>query len=391
MRPIRSSHPARHRLLAVLVLLIVLATAACSGSDTADDSTGGESTDEAAQDTSGSMATDDATAATAVDGRERLEADDAALGVGLAADAEAPAAATAAEPAEAEDAASADVPIPPLQTAATGERIIKEGTVSIEVDPGDFDAAFGQVIARAQELGGHVAGTSSSTDPAPATSPTDTESLTSGQVTIRSPVRNFEDLLTSIGDSGEIIDRNITSQDVTAEYTDLESRRRNLQAQERFYLGLLEQATTVPDAIAVQQQLDAIQGQIEQITGRLNLLDDRTAFSTLTVRIAERGAAPVAEEVVEEPGGLTPYIQDAVDTLIATVGSLIVFLTFLSPFLLLAGLGYAVYRTLRRGRTSRHQTQHGAPAAHPAGADAEAATTGPVPVGVGAAEDDGPR
>lgn len=253
----------------------------------------------------------------------------------------------------ADDQAATVPPVDTSGTAATGERIIKEGTVTLVVQPGQFDVAFSQVVVRAQELGGHVSGTASSTQPAPGQAGEDGEVLTSGQVTIRIPVRNFEALLTAVGDAGEITDRNVSSQDVTAEYTDLESRRRNLQAQERFYLGLLADAQTVPDAIAVQQQLEGLQGQIEEITGRLNLLADRSAFSTLTVRISEEGAAelePLVED--DEPGGLTPYLEEAADVLIATVGAIIVVSTFLLPFLVIGLAAYAVWRAVRRSHPS---------------------------------------
>ena len=81
--------------------------------------------------------------------------------------------------------------------AATGERIIKEGIVTIEVDEGQFDVAYGQIIGRAQALGGHVVGSTSTT--------TD-DGLVRGSVTVRVPVQSFEDLLTSLGDAGEILD-----------------------------------------------------------------------------------------------------------------------------------------------------------------------------------------
>lgn len=373
-----STHRRHRRGVLAAVTLVLLALTACSvGADTAESDDSGT----VAADTAGAAPT---AAAVGSDG-DRLTSPEAE-GVGFV-DADDAADASDESGNQADDAADGESgAAPPTSpaTASTGERIVKEGTISIQVDPGDYDTAFGQVVARAQALGGHVSGTSSSTTPVP--DGDGGEVLTSGQVTIRVPVRAFEDLITSIGEAGEITDRNITSQDVTAEYTDLESRRRNLQAQERFYLGLLEQAATVQDAVAVQQQLDGIQEQIEQITGRLNLLGDRTAFSTLTVRIAERGATPATASEAGEPGGLTPYIEDAADTLIATVGSLIVFLTFLSPFLLLAAVGYGVVRAIRRRRPP-------AVGSAPAPGDVPAQPQQPVGAGAGhgPAEGDGPR
>ncbi|CAN5502518.1 DUF4349 domain-containing protein [soil metagenome] len=265
----------------------------------------------------------------------------------VAAETEAPAADDQA--AEVDAPALEPLPADTTGTATTGERIIKEGTVTLQVDPGDFDTAFAQVIARARELGGHVASSSSSSDDVRPTAE-DEPPLVSGQVTIRVPVRNFEDLLTVIGEAGRITDRSITSQDVTAEFTDLESRRRHLQAQERFYLGLLDQAEGVSDAIAVQQQLNGLQGQIEEITGRLNLLGDRTSFSTLTIRIREQAPGTPIEIAELEPGRLAPYLEDAADVFVATIGGIIVVATFLAPFMVLALLGYALWRNLRGDR-----------------------------------------
>ncbi|MEE8600344.1 DUF4349 domain-containing protein [Euzebya tangerina] len=330
----RTLHPRR---LLAMVLVLLLLLAACSAGDDGD-AEASDDTAEAGDATAAAEFGDDE--AFDEEAMEEAEADEA---LGLAEsdpDGRDVAQAEPAAPEAAEDGSAA----PPPTTASTGERIIKEGTVTVQIEPGEFDTAFGQIVARAQALGGHVSWTSSSTNPGP-----DDTTLTSGQVTIRIPVQSFEDLLTSLGDAGEVVDRNITSQDVTAEFTDLESRRRNLQAQERFYLGLLDQAQGVEDAIAIQQQLDGIQSQIEQITGRLNLLEDRSSFSTLTVLLQERGAT-TPEPVDEEPGGLAPYIDQAIETLIATVGGLIVVATFLSPFLVILGVAYLIWRTVFRGR-----------------------------------------
>lgn len=347
-----SARPRRLPSLLALLLLLVLVGAACSSADSAD-----SGTDEA-----GDVADTAAAATMAAAEEPRDDAADEAFGL---ADAEAPA------PAEADGdvVPDAQAPVPTIDgTAATGERIIKEGTVTVEVDPGEFDGAFGQVVARAQALGGHVAGSSSSTDD---------EGLVSGQVTIRVPVRSFEDLLTVLGEAGTVVDRNITSTDVSAEYTDLESRRRNLQALERFYLELLEEAQSITDAITVQQELNDVQGQIEQITGRLNLLQDRSAFSTLTVRIRELGADATVEVVAD--GGFGEYLTTAKETLVGTLGTLLVVATFALPFLVLAGIGTLVWRLVRR-RSARPAAPLPAPPATTTPTAPTAPEEAPTPV-----------
>ena len=52
---------------------------------------------------------------------------------------------------------------------------------------------------------------------------------------------------------------------------------------------LMNEAQTVSDTIAVENQLASVQGQIDEIQGRLRYLADQTALSTITVEMRERG------------------------------------------------------------------------------------------------------
>lgn len=223
--------------------------------------------------------------------------------------------------------------------ASVGERIIKEGTVTLELEGQRFDTAFGQVVNAATRLGGTVVSSDTTT--------ADT-GATAGSVTVQVPVERYEDLLVGVGEIGTVVSRQITAQDVTDEFTDLESRLRHLQAQERFYLELLEDAEGVADAIAVQQQLEGLQGQIEQVQGRLQLLDARTTFSTLTVELFEPGA-PVE---LAGAGGPRPdfgqYWAQARDAFVNVVGGMLVVGFFVAPLLVLLAAAYLVWQALRR-------------------------------------------
>ncbi|HWB72559.1 MAG TPA: DUF4349 domain-containing protein [Egibacteraceae bacterium] len=234
-------------------------------------------------------------------------------------------------------------PLPPLPQpppAPPGQRVIKEGTIALEVAEGRFDEAFVAVISATRTHGGTVvASTTTNTD----------DHGTSGSVTVRVPVERYEDLLAAVSsDIGEVRSRNISSQDVSTEYVDLQSRLRHLQAQERFYLGLLDRAQSVADAIAVQQQLDAIQSGIEQIKGRLQYLDERTAFSTLTVELFEPGAALPRPQ----PDGARPSLGDwwasGRDAFVNAIGVMLVAALFLVPLLVPAGVAVVLWRLWRR-------------------------------------------
>ena len=220
-----------------------------------------------------------------------------------------------------------------LATSAQ-DRIVREGTVRLEVDRDGFDRGFDRVVAAAARLGGTVLSSDATSDD---------EGLTSGSVTVRVPADRYDALLTAVSEIGEVRERAITSQDVSAEFVDLEARLRHNEAQERFYLSLLERAESVEDAIAVQQRVTDIQQTIEQIKGRLSFLEERTDFSRLTVEIFETGSA------YRQAGGGHPtfahYWTTARDALVTVLGGALVVATVALPF---AVGGLLVFLVVRR-------------------------------------------
>ena len=227
---------------------------------------------------------------------------------------------------------------PAQQTVGGAERIIKEGTVTIEVDEGGYLTAYERVVEAARRLGGAVSAS---------TSRTDDLGRTSGSVTVRVPVEAYEDLLVGVGRVGDLRGQDIRSEDVTGQVVDLQARIRHLQAQEAFYLDLLDDAQDVSDAMRIQEQMGAIQQQIEQLRGRRDLLEDRAAYSTLTVELVEVGAEPVLTTGDGEPT-LAAYWHLARAGFVRVVGWILVGGASLAPLLVPVGLAALAWRLTRR-------------------------------------------
>ncbi len=80
----------------------------------------------------------------------------------------------------------------------------------------------------------------------------------------------------------------------------------------------------------------------------MQLLEDRTSFSTLTVQIFEPGAAaPVLTDAVAQPT-LATYWRTARQALITVIGSIMVAGVALLPLLLPLAVGLVVWRGARR-------------------------------------------
>lgn len=117
----------------------------------------------------------------------------------------------------------------------------------------------------------------------------------SGAWTIRVPVEHYGALLASAGQLGELQRRTEDSQEVTAEYYDLETRLRNKEREEERLLEHLASATgTLEEILAVEKELARVRTESEQLEGQLRMLKDLTALSTVTIKVSEiQGYVPV--------------------------------------------------------------------------------------------------
>src|SRR4029078_10064302 len=134
-----------------------------------------------------------------------------------------------------------------------------------------------------------------------------------GSLTMRVPVDRFDDGVIRVGRLGVVASSDSSSKDVTGELTDLQSRLRAATAEREQILLVLGQARSVPDILQVRDRLDDLQADIEEMQGRVKVLDDQTSLSTLTVSMRETGTASTVARPPEQQTGLAKAWHDAVD------------------------------------------------------------------------------
>jgi hypothetical protein len=105
-------------------------------------------------------------------------------------------------------------------------------------------------------------------------------------ITIGVPVDEFEKVLSRMRALAiKVVDETATGDDVTDQYVDLQSQLTNLEATRARIQDFLKDAKTVDEALRINQELSNIESQIEQIKGRMNYLNDRSAYSTITLNL----------------------------------------------------------------------------------------------------------
>jgi uncharacterized protein DUF4349 len=226
-----------------------------------------------------------------------------------------------------------------------GNRIVRTANVDLEVGKGRLNATINQATDVVRRAKGIYVGSSTSV---PSGEPA------SGQVTFRVPVDAFEPVLRELKGLGTYRGEKSSTDDVTNQYVDLNGQLAAWRAQERVYLRLLDRAKSVTDVIAVQNQLQQVQSNIERLQGQLNYLEDQSSFSTIVLQLSEPGAAGPAGEPT---GRLARAWATAVNGLGVMAAAVLVAVVWLTPLVVVAGLVLFGLRVLRRPRPASGSSQ----------------------------------
>jgi hypothetical protein len=180
-----------------------------------------------------------------------------------------------------------------------------------------------------------------------------------GVWTVRVPVARYEEFLTAVRGLGEVKSVLSDSKDVTAEFYDIEARIRNKQREEGRLLQLLDDVTgKLQDILEVEREVSRVRGEIEQLQGRLRVLRDLTAMTTVEVRVDElRDYVPEAPQAPTYATRVQRAFAGSVARLVAVGQECSIALVALAPWLavlaILALLVFAVARLLWLGRAER--------------------------------------
>ena len=180
---------------------------------------------------------------------------------------------------EAHKAGAGDLP-------STQERmIIRTGEMSLVVD--DVTQVCNEIAQLAARFNGYVVSSRISGE----------EEEMRGWISIRVPDGKFDQTLAELRELAvRVTSESTSSQDITEEYVDLESRLKNAQATEEQYLTLLEKAEDVEDILGIYERLSWVRGEIEQIKGRMQYLERTSSTSLITVQLKpETTAKPLVQ------------------------------------------------------------------------------------------------
>ena len=200
------------------------------------------------------------------------------------------------------------------------QKIIKEGNLRFETN--DLEATYSQIQNAVKNQN--------------ATIQNDTEGKDYQSVfrklIIRVPSKNFDPFLTAISKGVSYFDnKEITSQDVTTEFIDIEARLKAKKVLENRYIELLKKANKVSEMLEIEAQLSAIREEIEAKEGQLRYMQNQVSLSTITIEFYKTTA--------EESGVTISYgakVWNAVKSGFYGISSFFLGLLEIWPFIIIA-------------------------------------------------------
>lgn len=150
----------------------------------------------------------------------------------------------------------------------------------IEMEATDFSATCAALRAAAQDAGGYLANSQQET-------PSYEGARRWTRYTFRIPAGRYSEFLNSAAGAGNVVSLSESSDDVTADYVDVEARITALEAQQERLLAMLEQAGELETLLAIQDQLTEVQYRLESYESQKRVYDDQVDYSTITVTVNE--------------------------------------------------------------------------------------------------------
>ncbi|GII21171.1 lipoprotein [Planosporangium mesophilum] len=240
----------------------------------------------------------------------------------------------------------------PAQLAVDSRALIFTGTVTIQVT--DVGRAASDVSGLATAAGGFVGGDERTSD----------KDRAQARLTLRVPSARFTSVVegvSKLGKDGRDESRQLSTQDVTDQVTDVDARIATGQASVDRVRDLLSRAQTIGEIVSLESELSRREADLESLKSRKRTLDDQTTLSTITAVLLGPPTGKAAPD--QSDTGFLAGLAAGWRSFTASVRVLLTVLGALLPWLIALGVpALAVLWWLRRARRSR---------AEPASAPAE--------------------
>ena len=179
-------------------------------------------------------------------------------------------------------------------------------------------------------------------------------------MTIRVPAEFLDDALDKIKSlvmdkDSDILNESISGEDVTKEYTDLNSRLKNLEQAEIKLNEIMDSATETEDVLSVYNQLKAVGEEIEVIKGQIKYYEEAAALSAIYIQIrSSESIQPITIGKWQPVGVARDALQALINVLKFLVNAFIWIIILLLPVLIILAIPiWIIVKLLKRRKRTK--------------------------------------
>jgi len=162
--------------------------------------------------------------------------------------------------------------------------------IDLTVQTKDFDTLIDNINKNIDKLGGYVENSSVYGREY------DSYDNRTANMTIRIPAEKSSNFTDFMSKNSVVVHKTISTEDVTLTYVDMESRVAVLEAEKESLEGLLKDATTMTDIIAIREKLTEVISDIESYKSQLRTYDNLVNYCTIEINIEEVERTAVVEK-----------------------------------------------------------------------------------------------
>ena len=222
-------------------------------------------------------------------------------------------------------------------------------TMNVDAETDDLDSALNRLNTALAEVSGYIQDQNIYNGSAYYSG----RRYRSASLTLRIPADSLDGFQADVASLANVTSSSRSSEDVTLQYVDTESRITALKTEQDRLMELLSQAETMADLLEIESRLTQVRSDLESYTSQLKVLENQVDYATMYLSLSEvTEYTPVAEKTrLQKIGeGFMKSLKDLGNGILDFCVWILVEL----PYLIVIGLvGFGVYRLVKKLRKKK--------------------------------------
>lgn len=229
-----------------------------------------------------------------------------------------------------------------IQEENQGAKLIR--TVYLSLDTENFEDVVTLVEQKTNQAGGYIQSSELY----------DYSYGRNQDIVVRIPYEKVDEFLDGIDVYGTITHKSDYIEDVTLQYSDVETHIENLETQHKRLLELLEQAENLEDIITLNEQLTTVETELDSYKKQIRNYDNLISYSTVSISIREQEyVTPTEDRTIG--GRITSGLAETMYNLKTFFSNLLVWFVVSLPVLLIIAVIIVIIVIVIKAIVKKHK------------------------------------